>query len=286
KPPHSIYSEGRWRLGQDLRPRPGHDMAAADAVDVGGEQHHAVRVMPDQIGPDLVCGNDPGVLTRRASRLVRGDGEKGQVLGADARHISSSDEARPAPPLSPVSESRVDGGSSFSLIQQKRWDNRRDAHDAVYDKLCISLHELSRQLLRKRAFENAEQPGCGTPPIIRMPGENEHGRTAWPRKGSDLCQDDADVTVLPEHRFVGNESDATEPRYRLIAGLPDVRTLRKRDPRPRPQAAPKPGGRNSAATTAPDGEAARVANRAGPQRKLPQEGSRLVARSYMSPLGV
>src|SRR5262249_6815811 len=82
-----IHREGRWRLDQDLRPRHGHDMAAADAVDVGGEQYHAVRVVPDQISPDLVRGNDPGVLTRRAGRLVCGDGEKGQVLGIDARHI-------------------------------------------------------------------------------------------------------------------------------------------------------------------------------------------------------
>src|SRR5439155_6323644 len=43
--------------------------------------------MPDQIGPNLVCGDDLCVLRRGASRLVRRDGERGQVLGADARHI-------------------------------------------------------------------------------------------------------------------------------------------------------------------------------------------------------
>src|SRR5205807_8350851 len=47
----------------------------------------AVRVVPAQIGPNLVCGDDLCVLRRGASRLVRGDGERGQVLGADARHI-------------------------------------------------------------------------------------------------------------------------------------------------------------------------------------------------------
>src|SRR5262245_42287710 len=43
--------------------------------------------MADQIGPNLVCGDDLCVLRRGASCFVRCDGECGQVFGVDVRYI-------------------------------------------------------------------------------------------------------------------------------------------------------------------------------------------------------
>src|SRR5262249_26146289 len=60
--------------------------AAVDAVHVGRQQDHAVRVVPDDVGADLVGRDDARVLGRRSGRLVGRDRERGELIDADVRH--------------------------------------------------------------------------------------------------------------------------------------------------------------------------------------------------------
>ncbi len=67
-----------------LRDRPGrlrHDVPDLDAVDIGGDQDDPVAVMADQVGADIVFGDDLGLVLRRAGSHQQAFGDFHEFFG-------------------------------------------------------------------------------------------------------------------------------------------------------------------------------------------------------------
>ena len=70
--------------------RAGHDMAGLDAVDIGRDRDHAVRVMAGEVGVDAADRDRVGFLVRRAGGLEQRRADAGETVGLDDRHGISS----------------------------------------------------------------------------------------------------------------------------------------------------------------------------------------------------
>src|SRR6478752_7375737 len=69
KTPVAVDNRAGWRLLVDVPWRTRHDVAGLDAVDIGGDQDDAVRIMPNQIGADIIARDRRGLVGRGAGSL-------------------------------------------------------------------------------------------------------------------------------------------------------------------------------------------------------------------------
>ena len=65
----------------DVPRRARHDVANLDPVDIGRDQDDAVRIVPDQIGADVIARDRRGLLGRGTRRLQQRIGDVHQAFG-------------------------------------------------------------------------------------------------------------------------------------------------------------------------------------------------------------
>ena len=86
KSPVPIDDHRGRRLFLHVERRAGNDVADLDAIDIARDQDDAVRIMPDQVGTDVVARDGRGLLRRCARLLQQRPGDLHQLLGLHVRH--------------------------------------------------------------------------------------------------------------------------------------------------------------------------------------------------------
>jgi len=79
------HGRGR-RLLDDAPFRAGHDMASLDAVDIGRDRDHAVRVVAGEIGVDAADRDRIGFLLRCPGSPEQRRADMRETVGLDHRH--------------------------------------------------------------------------------------------------------------------------------------------------------------------------------------------------------
>ena len=147
------HGRGR-RFLHDGPLRAGHDMAGLDAVDIGRDRDHPVRIMAGEVGVDAADSDRIGLFLRRAGGSQQRRADPRETIGLNDWHGVSSDDGP-----------RGNSGScllSFSRMVSKRW-----------------LQGKSRY--RGRRFPDTRISRCGI-------GDTRRFQTASNRGHSVVCQ--------------------------------------------------------------------------------------------------